>query len=130
MARRRPQICKVDSNHAEIVNTLRALKWGDGSPAFSVESLAKVANGMPDICVGFAGQNFLFEIKYLETKTARGNLKKAPQPEALTKAEVEWHQSWRGQVAVVTSARQVVEVIMQKVDVMDVPKSALALLLL
>ncbi len=119
MARRRPQISKVDSNHGAIVNELRSLK-------LSVTSLAKVADGCPDIAVGYAGVNLLFEIKVLEGK-------KDPKAAALTTEEVKWHQSWLGQVAIVTSSRQVVEVMdreLNRLGIRHLTPEALALLLL
>jgi hypothetical protein len=85
MARRKPQICKVDSNHAPIVNELRAL-------GLSVVSLAKVANGCPDISVGWNGVNYLFEIKV--------------EGETLNEVETKWHQAWQGQVATIHSSEE------------------------
>lgn len=90
MARRRPQISKVDSNHGEIVNQLRA--WG-----FDVTSLAKVANGAPDICVGYAGRNYLWELKMPGKK--------------LNPNEVKWHESWQGQVGTASDALTIAEFI-------------------
>lgn len=118
MARRRPQISRVDSNHAAIVNELRGAR-------LSVQSLAKVADGCPDICVGYAGVNLLFEIK--EWRNQRGD------PRNLTSAEVEWHQSWLGQVAVVTSSRQVIEVMekeLKRLNIQHLTPEALGLLVL
>lgn len=82
MARRRPQICKVDSNHGEIVNGLR-------QAGFSVTSLAKVGNGAPDAVVGAEGVNVLLEFKM--------------PGEKLNDAEQKWHASWLGTVYVVHS---------------------------
>lgn len=109
MARRRPQICKVDSNHGRIVNELRALttfRDGKAVPVLTVTSLAKVARGAPDICVGVGGLNVLFELKMPRNKKG--------EPEALTEAEIEWHETWQGQVAVVTSSREVAKVLMEE----------------
>ena len=47
---------KVDANHGEIVEALRA----EGA---SVQSLAGVGAGCPDLAVGLAGMSFLIEIK-------------------------------------------------------------------
>lgn len=126
MARRRPQISKVDSNHAAIVNELRGAR-------LSVQSLAKVADGCPDICVGYAGVNLLFEIKVCEEYTATGALKKNPKMEPLTEDEVTWHQSWLGQVAVVSSSRQVIQVMekeLNRLGIRHLTPEALGLLLL
>jgi hypothetical protein len=125
VARRRPQISKVDSNHASIVNELRGAR-------LSVQSLAKVADGCPDICVGYAGVNLLFEIKTMEERTATGALKKTPKMEALTPMEVEWHESWLGQVATVWNSRQVIEVMekeLLRLGIRHLTPEALTLLL-
>jgi len=119
MARRRPQICKVDSNHAAIVNELRGCR-------FSVKSLAKVAGGMADICVGYAGVNLLFEIKALDDT-------KAKKAKKLTSEEVKWHENWQGQVATVTSSRQVIEVMekeLNRLGIRHLTPEALGLLVL
>lgn len=100
MARRRPQVSKVDANHARIVEELRAV-------GFSVESTARVANGFPDIVVGWAGRNWLFEIKVTKLMKKTNELR----PEPLNDEEEKWHTAWKGQKAVVTDSRQVVEVI-------------------
>lgn len=89
MARRRPQICKVDSNHGEIVNHLRKLGW-------SVTSLAKVGSGAPDLVVGVDGVNVLLELKM--------------PGEKLNDFEKAWHESWRGRVYVVHSVSEAVDV--------------------
>ena len=48
---------RVDGNHAEIVAALRSF------PGVSVCSLASLGNGVPDLIVGLAGQNYLVEVK-------------------------------------------------------------------
>ena len=95
MARRRPQVCKVDENHAQIVEELRAL-------GLSVTSLAKVANGCPDIVVGCEGMNFLFELKM--------------PGKQLNEAEEKWRQTWRGQVNKATSSREVLELMEEHLE--------------
>ncbi len=75
---------KVDGNQAEIVNGLRAC-------GLTVESLASVGRGCPDILVGGHGVNLLFEIKM---RGLRLNPKQAT-----------WHSSWRGNVWVVNTLR-------------------------
>ena len=78
---------KVDDNQSEIVATLRYV-------GCSVTSLASLGRGCPDIVVGYNGVNFLFEIK---------DGKKCPSRRKLTPEEKKWHESWKGQVAVVES---------------------------
>lgn len=109
---------KVDDNQGRIVNELRALHM-------SVTSLAKVADGCPDIVVGYAGINLLFELK--GEKNQRG------EPADLTKLETKWHESWLGQVAVVTSSREVVAILeneLKRRGIRYVPPALLAHLLL
>ena len=69
-----------DAAHAEICDALRSL-------GFSVQSLAGVGGGVPDVLAGMAGRNFLLEIKTDKAK--------------LNETQTAWHDSWRGQVAVI-----------------------------
>lgn len=71
---------KIDANQAEIVAALRAV-------GCSVQTLAAVGAGVPDLLVGVSGVNLLMEVK-----TASGKL---------TKDQIPWHEQWRGQVAIV-----------------------------
>ena len=78
---------KVDSNQREIVTNLRYV-------GCSVQMLNSVKDGCPDIMVGYAGKNYLFEIK---------DGKKPPSTRQLTTDEKTFHLLWRGQVSVVYS---------------------------
>ncbi len=78
---------KVDANQKEVVKALRAA-------GCSVQSLAATGRGVPDLLVGRAGINILMEIK-------DGN--KPPSARKLTPDESHWHDNWTGQVAVVSS---------------------------
>jgi len=71
---------RTDKNHTDIVDGLRAV-------GASVQSLANVGYGVPDLLVGFRGRNYLMEVK-----TRRGKLRKS---------QVEWFDAWRGDVALV-----------------------------
>lgn len=82
MARR---AARVDDNQTGIVLALR----GHGC---TVQSLAPVGAGCPDLLVGYRGANYL-----LEVKQPRGQM---------TPAQVEWHTLWAGSVHVVTSPRE------------------------
>lgn len=82
MARRKPQICRIDGNHNEIVNHLRSFGW-------SVTSLAKVGFGAPDVVVGVEGVNVLLEFKMPKEK--------------LNVEERAWHDGWKGRCYVVHS---------------------------
>lgn len=82
---------KTDANQAEIVEALR--KFG-----CSVETLHPVGQGVPDLMVGYRGVNLLFEVK-------------AKLKGRLTPQQHVWHAEWRGQVTVVHSAEDALEVL-------------------
>jgi hypothetical protein len=73
---------KVDANHTEIVQALRDI-------GASVQSLASLGNGCPDILVGWMGNNYLMEIKSPGGK--------------LTPDESEWDRMWQGDNSIVYS---------------------------
>ena len=81
---------RVDDNHADVVASLRRA-------GCSVQSLAQLGQGVPDLLVGVAGQNRLFEIK---------DGSKPPSRQRLTEDEIEWHATWRGNVMTITSVEQ------------------------
>lgn len=76
---------KVDNNHSAIVEALRRA-------GCSVQSLAQIGDGCPDLLVGFRGSNFI-----LEEKTKRGEL---------SQRQVLWHSLWRARVHVVRSPEE------------------------
>lgn len=71
---------KVDANHQQIVAALQKM-------GASVQSLAAVGQGVPDLLVGFQGETHLLEIK---------DGQKPPSARRLTDQQVVWHESWRG----------------------------------
>ena len=71
---------KVDANHEAVVTVLRAA-------GATVQSLAGVGKGVPDLLVGFQGQTLLMEIK---------NGFKPPSARLLTEDQLRWHQEWNG----------------------------------
>lgn len=75
---------RTDQNQAEIVSALR-------DAGMTVQPLHAVGGGCPDLLVGYAGKNILIEVK-------DGN--KPPSKRKLTPDQVEWHDAWRGQVAI------------------------------
>lgn len=87
---------RTDANQGEIVQALRAI------PGVRVQSLASVGAGCPDLLVGYKGRNFLMEVK---------DGAKAHSQRLLTRAEIEWHCSWTGQVAVVETIDQALAVL-------------------
>jgi len=86
---------RVDRNQAEIVDALRRV-------GCSVQSLAAVGSGCPDLLVGKAGINYLLEVKDHE---------KAPSARVLTRDQREWHASWNGWAFVVGSAAEALEIV-------------------
>lgn len=74
---------KVDANQTEIVNQLRQV-------GATVQSIAAIGKGAPDLLVGFQGRNVLMELKVDKGK--------------LTPDETNWHEEWRGQVAIIRNA--------------------------
>jgi hypothetical protein len=76
---------RIDDNHKSIVDGLRAV-------GATVQSLAALGKGAPDILCGFRNQNWTFEIK---------NPLMPPSKRKLTEAEEDWHDQWKGQVSVI-----------------------------
>ena len=83
-------IRKADANQPAIV---KALRWRGAT----VQHLHEVGRGCPDILVGFLGHNILMEIK-----SAKGTL---------TPDEAEWHQAWNGQVCIVRTTGEALDVL-------------------
>jgi hypothetical protein len=75
----------------------------------TVQSLAAVGLGAPDLLVGYAGVNILLECKNPETKNGRVN--EAKSRGGLDRDQHTWHQAWRGQAAVVWSPEEAVEAV-------------------
>ena len=76
---------RIDNNQAEIVDALR-------KAGATVQSLAAIGKGCPDLLVGCRGKNMLLEIK---------NENRPPSKQKLTPDELAWHEAWRGSVAIV-----------------------------
>lgn len=77
---------KIDANQSAIVAALRAV-------GASVQSLAGVGNGVPDLLVWWRGYHLL-EVK-------DGSL--PPSDRELTQPQKKWHAHWGGPVHVVLS---------------------------
>ena len=71
---------RIDANHEQVVSALRAA-------GASVQSLAGVGKGVPDLLVGFQGKTLLIEIK---------DGRKTPSERRLSDDQVRWHGAWRG----------------------------------
>lgn len=77
---------KTDGNQTAVVKHLR-------ERGCSVQSLAEVGKGCPDLLIGWHGQTFLVELK---------NGTKPPSARKLTPDEIEWHGQWSGARVLVT----------------------------
>jgi hypothetical protein len=86
---------RVDGNHDAIVTALRAA-------GASVQSLAAVGQGTPDLLAGFRGANFVLECK---------DGAKTPGNRPLTDDQKEWIAKWRGSVVVVLSTDEALRAI-------------------
>lgn len=71
---------KIDANQEAVVTALRAA-------GATVQSLAAVGKGVPDLLVGYQGQTLLMEVK-------DGN--KSPSARLLTEDQLRWHGNWKG----------------------------------
>jgi hypothetical protein len=86
---------KIDANHHVVVDALRKV-------GATVQSLAPVGKGVPDLLVGWRGQNFLMEIK---------DGSKAPSERKLTPDQIKWHGDWKGRVYVVNNEADAVAIL-------------------
>jgi hypothetical protein len=71
---------KIDRNQPEIVAALR-------KAGASVQSLAGVGQGVPDLLVGYMGKTALLEVK---------DGLKVKSKQKLTEDQKPWHANWRG----------------------------------
>jgi Holliday junction resolvase len=71
---------KVDANHVQVVEALRAA-------GATVQSLAGVGKGVPDLLVGHQGHTLLMEVKDGD---------KSPSQRKLTEDQLKWHGAWNG----------------------------------
>jgi hypothetical protein len=90
---------KVDRNQAEVVNALRNV-------GASVQSLASIGKGCPDLLVGYHGILYLMEIK---------DGTNIPSKQLLTDDQKKWHDAWTGSpVHVVRSIEQALKILGEK----------------
>lgn len=71
---------KIDANQNEIVKALRKI-------GATVQSLAEVGDGVPDLLVGYQGFTYLIEVK---------DGSKVPSARKLTPDQKIWHEKWTG----------------------------------
>lgn len=88
---------RIDENQPEIVKGLRRV-------GASVQSLAAVGNGCPDLLVAFEGETYLLEIK--NPDVPRNDRELTPEQER-------WHSEWKGIINVVETLDQAIKVITQ-----------------
>lgn len=87
---------KLDANQNAIVAALR--QYGA-----TVQSLAAIGNGCPDILVGWRGKTAILEIK---------DGAKPPSKRALTPDQLDWHARWQGgTLAVVDNIESAIRVL-------------------
>lgn len=86
---------KIDGNQTAIVE---ALRWA----GCSVQSLAAVGSGVPDLLVGTRGDNILMEVK---------DPTQALSDRRLTPHQKKWHSLWLGKAHVVETAEQALAIV-------------------
>jgi hypothetical protein len=88
---------KADTSQLEIVKKLRQC-------GVTVEPrISRVGQGVPDLLCGYRGRNILLEIKTGARDCDR----------RLTQDEQGWHESWSGQVAVVSDWEEAMDRILE-----------------
>lgn len=83
---------KIDANQTQIVTAAGA----------TVLSLADLGKGCPDLVCGYRGVNYLLEVK---------DGSKPPSKRKLTPDEAAWHAGWAGQVTVINSPDEALELL-------------------
>ena len=86
---------RIDANHNELVKIARDM-------GASVQSLAAVGKGCPDLLIGYKGRNLLVEIK---------DGRKSPSHRYLTISESAWHEGWAGEAYVILSTDQMIKLL-------------------
>lgn len=86
---------KIDANHEAVVHALR-------TAGATVQSLADVGRGVPDLLVCWKGQNLLIEVK---------DGRQPPSKRRLTADQVAWHSMWPSPVYVVECPEDALEVL-------------------
>ena len=86
---------RIDANQNSIVKALR-----DANA--SVQSLAKIGNGCPDLLVGYASANYLIEIKNPDMPINKRNL---------TPDQKKWHCEWAGIINVIETPEEALRLI-------------------
>jgi hypothetical protein len=99
---------RTDENHTEIAHVFRQL-------GCSVVSLAPLGNGCGDLLVGVNGINLLVEVK---------DGSQPPSRRRLTRDEKVFHELWGGQICVIESLTDAVDLIKATRDTVDLFNAA------
>lgn len=86
---------RTDRNHEDVVRALRAI-------GCSVQSLAALGKGVPDLLCARRNRMWLLEVK---------DGKKPPSERKLTQDQLDWIASWRAVVHVVTSPQEAIDLV-------------------
>jgi Holliday junction resolvase len=84
---------RIDKNQPDIVAIFE--RYG-----FSVQRAQAMGSGFPDLILGYGGRNYLVEVK---DGTAK------PSERQLNDLQKAWHSEWRGQVCVIETVAQAIE---------------------
>lgn len=82
------RFAKIDANQTQVVESLRAA-------GATVQSLATIGNGCPDLLVGYRGVTVLLEVK---------DGRKVPSAQKLTPDQEKWHSNWGGGILAVVNS--------------------------
>lgn len=89
------RVRKADKNQPDLVKQIRKL-------GISVAHTHTVGDGFVDAVLGYKGVNYLVEIK---------DPSQPPSKRKLTPDEIKFHESWRGQVAIIETIDDVLKLI-------------------
>lgn len=91
---------RVDANHGAVTRALEQL-------GASVDSLAPLGSGKPDLLVGFRGRALVLEVK---------DGTKPPSRRQLTADERRWFARFRGEAYVVHSVDEAIDVVLRPLE--------------
>ena len=89
-----------DANQSDLLAAINEI------PGVLAVDMGAVGGGVTDLLIGHAGINYLAEIKLLPVKG-----KVYASQSQLNDCQVEWHSKWPGQVAVVRTIDDVLELL-------------------
>lgn len=82
------KFAKIDANQTQVVEALRAA-------GATVQSLATIGKGCPDLLVGYRGVTVLLEVK---------DGRKPASQQKLTLDQEKWHSNWGGGILAVVNS--------------------------